>query len=190
MCNCLGKHEGFPHWLDCDLWCGLAKSCQRGCSWCVRFAVIAYITAQRAEAHAPHSCEMCALWPWWVKRSLWTMSIRQSSFCFTRRPRGTFKMNSVNSLLWREDNEDEKGQTDQVSWSGWLPPIWRNDPKQNLKRLDLFPVVLRELGELPIVLKMDSSSQILLNLWLKFKDECWFRGMSIKWLVCSTQSFV
>ena len=53
---------------------------------------------------------MCVLSPWWVKRSLWTMSIRQSSFCFTRRPRGTFRMNSVNSLLQRqeEDNEEKK----------------------------------------------------------------------------------
>lgn len=57
-------------------------------------------------------------------------------------------MNSVNSLLWREeeDNGEEKGQTDQASWSGWLPPILRNDPQQNLKRLDLFSATLARAG--------------------------------------------
>lgn len=141
MCNCLRKHGGFQPRLDIDLYFGLTESRPRGCSWCVRFAAMSYITA-------PQSCEMCVLWPWWVKRSLWTMSIRQSSFCFTRRPRGTFRMNSVNSLLWREeeDNGEEKGQTDQASWSGWLPPILRNDPQQNLKRLDLFSATLARAG--------------------------------------------
>lgn len=78
---------------------------------------------------------MCVLWPWWVKRSLWTISIRQSSFCFTRRPRGTFRMNSVNSLL-RERGRGtmkKKSQTDQALWSASNPEWWFKAKKKKKK---------------------------------------------------------
>lgn len=79
---------------------GLTEGCQGAAAGVCDLPWLLILQHHKQRVHAPQSCEMCVLWPWWVKRSLWTISIRQSSFCFTRRPRGTFRMNSVNSLLW------------------------------------------------------------------------------------------
>lgn len=111
---------------------GFTEGCQGAAAGVCDLPWLLILQHHKQRVHAPQSCEMCVLWPWWVKRSLWTISIRQSSFCFTRRPRGTFRMNSVNSLLWERGRGTmkKKSQTDKALWSAWLLPILNDDPKQ------------------------------------------------------------
>lgn len=54
---------------------------------------------------------LCVCLPGWVKRSLCTMSIRQSSFCLTRRPGGTLRMKSVYNLLCGDNTGRGKKET-------------------------------------------------------------------------------
>lgn len=151
MCNCIRKHEGFQHRLDNDFYFGFTE----GWSWQPSLLILQHHKRRR---NAPQSCEMCVLWPWWVKRSLWTISIRQSSFCFTRRPGGTFRMNSVNSLLWREEEDNEE---ERSNWSGvvvWLtasnPERWsktklKKKNKKIKKKLDLSSTILARVRGSP-----------------------------------------
>lgn len=140
--------------LNVDL--GLAEGCQGAAAGVCDLPWLLILQHHKQRVHAPQSCEMCVLWPWWVKRSLWTISIRQSSFCFTRRPRGTFRMNSVNSLLWGRGRGtmQKKSQSDQALWSGWLLPILNEDAKQKLKKIKIksyicFEHFLQQLVEAP-----------------------------------------
>lgn len=128
MLKCLRKKEWFLlHLTIDDLYRGLTQGCLGGeaavCD-CLYYCTMSEGPCTEelwVRLFCPVCVCVCVLSPWWVKRSLWTMSIRQSSFCFTRRPRGTFRMNSVNSLLRRqEENSEGRKRSNWLDGFGWL----------------------------------------------------------------------
>lgn len=113
-----------------------------GGSWCVWFSVIAYITAPWVKLHALKKWEACASLCVCVcsHRDEWrdrcgqcqSDSLASVSPGDPEGPSGWIRWTACCGD--RRRTIKSRGQTDQASGAGWLPPILSNDPKHKKKK--------------------------------------------------------